>query len=115
MASPQNYTQASQSCIAQNMYLFNINSAEVEKSFNDNLWNKPYSPPDQAVFINGKLDANGTWYTYTPNSAPLFSNITWSSATPAEPGVCLIATNWYGFGVVNYDCAALGWYVCEYV
>lgn len=116
MSVALNNDQASQNCIASRMQLFNINSDEVQKSFNHEMVTIFGLGTFSTLWVNGKLGNDGNWYTFTPNSAPLYSNIAWEEGSPAMVGGCLMTTNLLGpFSIADVDCAEAMWSVCDYV
>jgi hypothetical protein len=112
---PGNYDEAQNFCRSKGMELFVISSqaeydalAAMSKS-----WFGSFN--GGVIWVNGRQDGNGAWFTYNPNKVPLFSG-----AVPSNfylgPFSCLVFDNFGGSfrtGIKSMCSSRISFY-CEY-
>jgi hypothetical protein len=107
--SAKSYNEA---CINDGMNLFIVDSTGTERellSFATSIFG---SGGGSTLYINGKKDSDGRFYTYNPLRKPLIDSI--ASRFSANGDGCLILSANGAFKVDSWSCKSKMYHVCEY-
>lgn len=106
---PLSYLNATITCRERRMELLVIDSLNTQSW----LFELAQNQNSTSIWINGEREGFGPWYSHSPEKAPPFPGLSWSSKrTPAK---CLsIAREEETFSVVAENCLKRRKFYCEY-
>jgi hypothetical protein len=115
MSVSVNQTEGEIYCRSNGMELFVISNAEEYAAFTKDSeanFGKSVGP---IMWINGRQDPDGSWYTYSPAKNPLHSGAVPTTNVTAAYGCLLTAANGTAFTTTNkFSCYARISCYCEY-
>lgn len=117
VSADQTYEQARAKCAAAGMNLLAINNVKVQKALQDVAGARFLDRDYARLWVNGKKDNNGTWYTTNDETHPVFHQIDWLN-NDSETGACLSTLRHKKQNKMQFQgwgCSGIAWVYCEYV
>lgn len=105
-------------CRDNNMELFVIDNSAVQEAFFGATTESLEAYPQGLVWINGRRESSGDWFTSSPQRQPLYSGIDWvqtETIIGQDNGDCLAYTRIHGpYKAMGHDCMQSHWLTCQY-
>lgn len=113
------YENAQESCRDKNMQLFVINDSIVQQEFFEGITNTLSAHPNGHLWINGRREGEGDWFTFNPNRASLYIGVDWVRTETIDgrtSGDCLRYSSEHGpYQAMGGRCDFVySWFTCEY-
>lgn len=113
-----NYEQSEEFCKSHNMNLFVIDNSFVQSAFFTTTTNSLSDFDVGFVWINGRRETTGDWYSFTPSPRPLYNGINWVE-TPIDgrsSGDCLRYSTEHGgkYLAMGELCSSGSYFICEF-
>jgi hypothetical protein len=114
ISSFSTYDDAVNTCSANNMTLFTIESEAQQTELLEYSETYFAAYVDPSLWINGKKDTNGIFKSVSPGKS-LFTGLKWYGGSPIGTGDCLMVKKTIQpFYVQPENCEAVRWFYCEY-
>lgn len=113
-----NFDQAEVLCVQNNMNLFVIDSSAVQSPFQTATTESLIQYNNGFLWINGRRDFFGEWFSYTHIEQLLYGGITWVQTEEIDgrnSGNCLRFSQEHGpYQAMGQDCNSQSYGICEF-
>lgn len=112
------YDQSEEACQDLNMNLFVIDSTAVQSEFFTETTIELYDWAVGLLWINGRRDGAGEWFTFNPNRLPIYSGLDWVQTDTVDgrtSGDCLRYSEEHGhYQPKGENCDRTSFASCEF-
>lgn len=116
-----NYERSEEICRQSNMNLFVIDDSNVQASFFRTTTSALVQQPRGMLWINGRRETSGEWFSFNPNRAELYSGLDWvltDDVDGRQSGDCLRYSQQnaplFAYQAMGAACTATSWFACEF-